>query len=149
MQQIFRRHFNIGRHGTVTDRSTIKNWVQKFRTTASATNKKPEGRVKTERTPENIETAWAAISRSHKRSARRHSVALNISSRSLWRILHSGLLFRPYQLHIVGEVSDRDFAWRSAFCEQFVTLVNEHSDVIRQVIMSDEAHFELPGCVNK
>ena len=47
------------------------------------------------------------------------------------------------------EVSDRDFASRSAFCEQFVTLVNEHSDVIRQVIMSDEAHFELPGCVNK
>ena len=27
--------------------------------------------------------------------------------------------------------------------------MNEHSDVIRQVIMSDEAHFELPGCVNK
>ena len=47
------------------------------------------------------------------------------------------------------ELSDRDFASRSAFCEQFVTLVNEHSDVIRQVIMSDEAHFELPGCVNK
>jgi hypothetical protein len=49
----------------------------------------------------------------------------------------------------VSEVSDREFASRSAFCEQFVTLLNEHSDVNRQVIMSDEAHFELPGCVNK
>jgi hypothetical protein len=49
----------------------------------------------------------------------------------------------------VRELLDRDFASRSAFCEQFVTLVNEHSDIFRQVIMSDEAHFELPDCVNK
>jgi hypothetical protein len=46
------------------------NWVQKFRTTASATNKKPEGRVRTERTQEKIERARAAIGRSPKRSAR-------------------------------------------------------------------------------
>jgi hypothetical protein len=36
-----------------------------------------------------------------------------------------------------------------AFCEQFVTLVNEYPDVIHHSIMSDEARFELPGCVNK
>jgi hypothetical protein len=59
------------------------------------------------------------------------------------------LLFHPYQLHNVRELSDRDFASRNAFCEQFVTLVNEHSDVIRQVIMSYEAYLELPGCVKK
>jgi hypothetical protein len=46
-------------------------------------------------------------------------------------------------------VSDRDFASRSAFCEKFVTLVKENSDAVLQVIMSDEAYFELPGCVNK
>jgi hypothetical protein len=140
-QKIFRRHFNIGRHGTVPDRSTFKNWVQKFRTTASATNKKPEGRVRAVRTPEKIERAQAAIGRSPKRSAGTHTVALNISSRSLRRILHSGLLFRPYQLHIVREISDRDFASRSALCEQFFILVYEHSAVIRQVVMSDEAHL--------
>jgi hypothetical protein len=49
----------------------------------------------------------------------------------------------------VQDLSDRDFASRRAFCEQFVTLVNEHPDVIRYLIMSDEAHFELSGCVNK
>jgi hypothetical protein len=27
--------------------------------------------------------------------------------------------------------------------------VNKHPDVIRELIMSDEAHFELPACVNK
>jgi hypothetical protein len=49
----------------------------------------------------------------------------------------------------VRELPDCDFASRSAFCEQFVTLVSEHSDVICQVIMSDEADSELPGCVNE
>jgi hypothetical protein len=49
----------------------------------------------------------------------------------------------------VRELPDRDFASSSAFCARFVTFVNEHSDTIRQVIMSDEAHFESPGCVNK
>jgi hypothetical protein len=71
---------------------------------------------------EKIERLRAAIGRSPKRSARGHSVALNISSRSLGRVLHSGLLFHPYQLHTVRELSDRDFASRSAFCEQFFCL---------------------------
>jgi hypothetical protein len=42
----------------------------------------------------------------------------------------------------VQEQSDSDCASRSAFCGQFVTLVNEHPDVIRQWIKSNEAHFE-------
>jgi hypothetical protein len=41
-QRLFRKYFNIGRHGTLPDHNTIKNWVKKFRTTASATNKHPE-----------------------------------------------------------------------------------------------------------
>ena len=42
-----------------------------------------------------------------------------------------------------------DFASRSALCEQFVTLVNEDPDVICCFIVSDEAHFELSGCMYK
>jgi len=41
-QRIFRRHFNNGRHRTVPDRSTIKNWAQTFRTAVSAKMKDPE-----------------------------------------------------------------------------------------------------------
>ncbi|GFG30865.1 hypothetical protein Cfor_10276, partial [Coptotermes formosanus] len=48
-------HFTIGRHGKVPDCSTIKKWVQRFRITTSATNKKPKGRVRILRTPRNIE----------------------------------------------------------------------------------------------
>jgi hypothetical protein len=143
-QQIF-RHFTIGRHGKVPDCSTIKKWVQRFRITTSATNKKPKGRVRILRTPRNIEGVGAALGRSPKVSARTYSVSLNISSRYFIRVY----FFHPYQLHVVRQLSHGAFASVSAFCEQRVIFVNEYSDVIRQLIMSDKAHFSPPGWVNK
>jgi hypothetical protein len=150
-QQIFRRHFNIGRYGTVPDRNTIKNLVQKFRTTASATNKnlKAESELCGHRRKLSEHEPLSVIAPNNQH--------VDIQLPSTYRADRSDGYFivftlspcHPYQLHIVREMSDREFASRSAFCEQFVTLVNEHSAVIRQVIMSDEAHFELPGCVNK
>jgi len=100
------------------------------------------------RTPENTERLRTAIGRSPRRSVRRHSVVLNDSSRSLHRILHSDVHFHPYKLHAVQELSGRNFASKSSFYEQFVTLVKEHPDVIRHLIMSDHSHLELSGCVN-
>ena len=141
MQRIFRRHFNKGRHRTIPDRNIIKNWVQKFRTTASATNKNLGGTFRTE-------ILRAAIGRSPKRSVRRHSVVLNDSSRSLQRILRSDVHFHPYKLQTIQELSGCNFASKSSFYEQFVTLVKEHLDVIRHLIMSDGSHLELSGCVN-
>jgi len=52
-QRVFRRHFDIRRNGKVPTRLTILNWVTQFRTTASIVNKKPPGRPRTVRTPEN------------------------------------------------------------------------------------------------
>jgi hypothetical protein len=101
------------------------------------------------RIPENTERVQAATGRGPRRSVRRHSVALNLSSTSLRRILQYNLHFHPYKLHIVQELSDRDFAYRSVFCEQFFfTFPNENPGVVRHLIMSDEAHFQLFGCVN-
>jgi hypothetical protein len=123
-QRIFRRHFNIGRHGKVPDRNTIKNWVEKFRTTTSATNKKTCRRCQN---CADTGKHWKVTSRYRsqpKRSARRHSVALSMSSRSLRRLglLHSNLHYHPYKIQTVQQLSDRDFTSRRAFCEQFVTL---------------------------
>jgi hypothetical protein len=99
-------------------------------------------------TPENIERVPAFIGHSPRLPAYRHSAALYLSSRLLlqyfivvyFRILpitHYARTVRPW-LHS-----------RSTFCEQFVTLVSKHSDATRNVILSDEFHFELPVCVNK
>jgi hypothetical protein len=83
MQRVFRRHFDIGRNGKVPTRHTILNWVIQFRTTASIVNKKPSGRLRTVRTPENVRRVSHAFQRSPQRSARRHSVALHLSPKSV------------------------------------------------------------------
>ena len=54
-QRLFRRHFNIPRHGRVSCRNTIKEWVQNFRENASALKRKPRGRIPSARTPENVD----------------------------------------------------------------------------------------------
>jgi hypothetical protein len=97
-QSIFRRQFNLGRHGKVPDGSTITRCVSSFRLTASACSRKPGGSERTVRTPEMIENAHAAVLRSPRKSARRHSTALGISDRSFRRILHQDFNFHPYKL---------------------------------------------------
>src|SRR5436190_6449323 len=63
-QRLFRRHFNVGRHGHIPCRNTILKWVENFRSTASASKRKPPGSVRTVRTPENIERVRDAMLRS-------------------------------------------------------------------------------------
>jgi len=76
-QRVFRRHFDIRRNGKVPTRQTILNWVTQVRTTASIVNKKPPGRPRNVRTPENVRRVAHAFKRSPQRSARRHSIALH------------------------------------------------------------------------
>jgi len=40
-QRLFRRYFNIGRHGAVPGRNTILLWVNNFPATGSVMKKKP------------------------------------------------------------------------------------------------------------
>lgn len=84
-QRQFRVHFNVGRHGATPNRKTIHRWVSNFRNTASALKIKPSGRPRTVRTPENVETVCASVLRSPKRSARRQSMALQLSISSVCR----------------------------------------------------------------
>jgi transposase len=105
-QRLFRIHFNIPRHGRVPRRNTIKEWVQNFRENASALKRKPQGRIPTVRTPENVDKVRMAIVKSPRRLVRRHSAAIGLSDCSVRRILHKDLNFRPYKNANVQELSD-------------------------------------------
>ena len=54
-QQIFCWHLNIPQNDSVPSGNTILLWVRNFRETVSATKRKPPGRERSLRTPENIE----------------------------------------------------------------------------------------------
>ena len=119
-QRILRRNFNKG-----SQKGFWPQHNQELGTEVSNygfLKKKTGGRVRRMRIPENTKRVRAAIGRSPKRSVRGYSVALNISSSSLRRIVQYDLYFHPYKSHIVQKLSDSDFASRSVFCEQIFFL---------------------------
>ena len=101
-QLLFRRHFNILRHGRVPCRNTIKEWVQNFRENVSALERNPRGRLPTVRTPENVDKVRMAIVKSPRRSVRRHSAVIGLSDRSVRRILHKDLNFHRSLISMVS-----------------------------------------------
>lgn len=146
-QRIFRRHFNIGRNGTVPSRNTLLRWVEAFRTTGTISKKKPPGPARTARTPENIASVSAAIIRSPHRSARQHARELNMSRDSVRRILRLDLKFHPYKMQVAQQLNVADYEQRKDFAVRMQVFFNDNRNAI--LLMSDEAHFHLNGSVNK
>jgi len=127
-QRLFRRYFNILRHGRVPCRNTIKEWVQNFRENALTLKMKPRGRIPTVRTPESVDKVRMAIVKSPRRSVRRHSAPIGLSDRSVRRILHKDFNFHPYKFAIAQELSDHDMANRRISFEQLLEMLNDPND---------------------
>lgn len=147
-QRLFRTQFAIHRNRPVPTPHAIKLWVANFEATAS-TNRRRGGGRRTARTPENIERVRVAVGRSPRRSARRHSVALQLSDRTVRRVLKLDLHNHPYKLQVVQTLNENDIAARRRFCERFLVMIEENQDIVHNFWMSDEAHFHLSGYVNK
>ena len=94
--------------------------------------------------PENVKAVRASIQQSPKRSARKHAMALGISSQSFRRILHADLKLHPYKMMLAQELSERDHANRRAISAEILEQVP-----VAAVLSNDEAHFHLSGAVNK
>jgi len=100
IQPLFLRPLNIPRHGRALCRNTVKEWVQNFRENSSALKSKPQSRIPTVRTPENVDMLRMATVKSARRSVRRNSAAIGLSDGSVRRILHKDLHFLPYKIAI-------------------------------------------------
>jgi transposase-like protein len=72
-KRLFRRRFNIPRHGRVPRGNTIKEWVRNFRENASALKRKPPGRIAMVQKPENVYKVRMAFVKSPRRLVRRYS----------------------------------------------------------------------------
>jgi len=144
-QRAFRLQFNLARHDTVPHRNFIANWVRTFEETGSTLRLRGSGRPKTARTPENLIRVSEAIVQSPTRSARKHSIALGISNRSVRRILHQDLFFHPYKIMIVQELIPLDYENRMNCSQEMLNRIHVRSTFFS----SDEAHFHLSGAVNK
>ena len=143
-QRLFKRRFNIGRHGNVPSCNFILRWVNALRTIGSLLKTKSPGPA---RTSEIVDRVTEAITRSPRRSARRHAAKPEISQSTVQRILHKDLTFQPYKIMTVQQLNPRDYQQRLSFCQTMLNVFEENEDLTQ--IMSDEAHFYLNGTVNK
>lgn len=87
----------------------------------------------------------ASVLQSPKRSAIKHAAALELSDRSVRRMLHRDLHMHPYKIMVTQELSERNFETRRAVCHEIL----QNVPVGAVLISSDEAHFHLSGTVNK
>jgi hypothetical protein len=79
----------------------------------------------------------------------RQALALRFKTKSSFRqILHKNLHYHPYKIQVAQELNKRDKVSRPQFCNEFLSLMKNNSDVVK-TLLSDEAHFHGSGCVNK
>lgn len=147
-QRRFRLEFEVGRHGSIPTRNTILRWASNLHNRGSVKSNY-HGSARSVRSVENIERVRIAVQRSPKRSAKKHSQALNISNTSLRRILKQDLHYHPYKIQVVQKLNRDDKIARLQFSEQFLEIFNADENVLNNLVMTDEAHFHLDGYVNK
>ena len=105
VQREFRRKFGDDQQrGAAPSRKIIGQWVRQWCETGSV-QVKARTRRNTIRSPENIQRVRIGLERRPRRSVRRHPQLLNLSDRSMRRILHHDLHFHPYKLQIVQELT--------------------------------------------
>ena len=132
----FKNCYKLRRHDQVSTRKSVMLWVTKFRAIGSALTRKPPGRPRCVRTPENIQAVKESVLKSPRRSPSKHVSALRISHRTVRRILHLDLKFHPYQMMIVQELHERYYDIRVSCCEDILRVIENFRNCLQQCITS-------------
>ena len=111
--------------------------------------KKSKGRPVTATDENHVATAKQIIEGNRQISLKLLSQQLDMSSKSAHTILKKKLSMHPYKMQICQKLHEGDFERHVAFCEWFLQKDADNSNFNQTLIMSDEAHFGLNGCVNK
>jgi len=143
-QRAFRTRFGLCATDAAPDQKTILRRVSNVRARGSALPRKPSGRPRNVRTPENVQRVRALIEESPRRSARKHAAALGISDRTETN-LHADLRMHPYKMMVAQELSVTDWETRRTLYEDIL----QHVPPTAVLWCNDEAHFHLSGTVNK
>lgn len=144
VQREFRREFG----GNPPSRWTIMRFVNMFAESGSIA-RRPYHRDANVRVQDTIAAVASAIQANPSVSTRNLSGQIGISRRSLQRILHDDLNLFPYKVQITSKLNPQDLPVRLEFCQKMISMAEEDNTLINCLFMSDEAHFDLNGNVNK
>ena len=95
--------------------------------------------------PENMESCSHAYSKMVCYIPK-YAIAVQISNRSLQRILQQDRHFLPYKIQVVKK---HDYTKQVDFCNEILQLKHQEQNFQQHLIMSDKVHFHLLGNVNK
>ena len=82
-------------------------------------------------------------------SIRKASTNLAISKSSVHRILKTSLRLKNYHFSLHQELNEDAPDRRLSFCEDFIALLQQASQLMDKIIWTDEAKFFLNGSVNR
>ena len=127
----------------------MRRLVARLEQDGITSDRRRTGRNRTSQSLENIERIRESVQEDHQTSLRRRSAQMGIPITTMHRIMHSDLHLFPYKIQLVQSLNAADFITRRAYCEMILNLNTEIIDFSSKLIMSDEAHFQLNGTVNK
>lgn len=140
-------HSEYGKNARAPDARTIKRWHTNLLTSGSVVTVKRD-RSSSERTEQNVERVVQHFEEDPNTSTRRASNALQVSRRTIQRILHD-YGWHPYKVQVVQRLHEEDLENRMEFAEQELQRIQANPSHLVELTWSDEAHFHLDGGVNR
>jgi len=129
-------------------RPQVQRMFNKFKRTGVVADAPRTGRNRSITTDANMELVALSYVENAHISARRLSRELQISDRSIRRMLKR-MHFRAYRPHLVQALHKDDFDCRMEFCEWFLGCHAADAQFYRTILWTDEATFKLNGQINR
>lgn len=139
---IFRslRHLNV-------NKSFVSRTISRYRDTGSVAKRYGGGRKKTATAPEMVLKVKKRIERNPRRSGRKMARELNISARSVQRILQNNLKLKPLKFQKAHHLTTPQKKVRMERAKEL--LRRAESGEFPNLVFSDEAPFTIEQFVNK
>ena len=129
-------------------KSTVRKTVQRFHETGGVKDRPRCGRPKSATNYENSLHVMQTVVENPHSTLRKMEQALDISARSVKRILNENK-YHPYKIHLTHQLMEDDADRRNEFCEQMMQFYSRDNTFFNRIIFSDEATFHLTGEVNR
>ena len=145
--KVIAKRYRVKYHEEPPTKKTIYRIYSNFIKSGSVENQnsKHNGRPRTGRSEEHIDTLKDVIQDNPKKSIRRVSSELNIPRSTVHRILKLDLDLYPYKIQIRQALTNADCNARLDFSRWMLDILNGNTPILDLIWFSDESHFHLSG----
>ena len=125
---------------------TICVWYKQFTETGCLCKQKSSGCPIT--TEDDNERVQASFLHGLKKSTGTEAEEPSTSKTTVWRVLRTRLVFKPYRIQMVQQLLDEDHRCQLDFCLQLQDLMDSDDHFLEKGQFSDEATSHVSGVVN-